>query len=80
MLVKNELCNGCEACVVACPIGAPVLDKDSNIIVKCDLCGGDSECVKWCSNETLILKEADLDSPAREAYMIKAAQCLQAIT
>ena len=72
--LEAEACNGCELCITACPIGALFLDKDSNIIAKCDHCGGDPECVKWCPHGTVILEEADLDSAARKAYMSKVAQ------
>lgn len=58
ILVNRELCNGCEACVVACPMGGIHLDKEENIVFLCDLCGGDPECVKWCSREALTVKES----------------------
>lgn len=79
VLLVAENCTGCEACIDACPIHAIVLDPDKNIALKCDLCGGDPECVKWCTRDTLTAREVDLQSAARKRYMEDAAKCLQAI-
>ena len=38
VLIDNELCIGCKACVEACPFGAMQFDEDREIAVKCDLC------------------------------------------
>ena len=35
-------------CVVACPFGNIYFDSVSTYPVKCDLCGGDPRCVKFC--------------------------------
>lgn len=78
VLLDAENCTGCEACIDACPLHALALDEGKAIVFKCDLCGGDPECVKWCTRGALILKEVEVDSPAREAYMDKARKCLQA--
>ncbi len=48
VVLNESLCSGCRACVVACPFGAVQVDPDGNIL-KCDLCGGDPTCVKYCS-------------------------------
>lgn len=72
-------CVGCGDCVSACPLQALFLDGDQGTVFKCDLCGGDPECVKWCSNEALIFKEVDLDSPERKAFLDKATHCLQTV-
>lgn len=70
-------CTGCELCVAVCPIGALVLNKNSNIISKCDQCGGDPECVKWCPHGAVVFKEVDLDSPVRKGYMTRAARIIR---
>lgn len=47
VVVQPAVCIGCLECVQACPFGAirvgPALE-----ILKCDLCGGDPQCVKYC--------------------------------
>lgn len=48
-VVLNEtLCSGCLVCVTACPFGAIQVSPEGEIL-KCDLCGGDPTCVKYCS-------------------------------
>ena len=43
-----KTCIGCHDCVVACPFGAMRIDPHDDQVFKCDLCGGDPECAKWC--------------------------------
>ena len=47
-LIDRQKCVGCGYCVSACPFGAMKLDKQKGKSYKCDLCGGDPECVKVC--------------------------------
>jgi carbon-monoxide dehydrogenase iron sulfur subunit len=50
MIVDSELCVGCQMCIVACPFGAVVLDRDQRQAIKCDLCGGvEPWCVRFCA-------------------------------
>ena len=46
MLVDNQKCTMCGACVKACPFGAIHVDK--NAVIICDLCGGEPRCIEWC--------------------------------
>ena len=55
VLVDNKKCVRCGTCVEACPYDAVWLNKKKNKIVKCNLCGGDPECVKWCPTMILSL-------------------------
>ena len=47
VVVKETECIGCLACVEACPFGAIRVGLDQEIL-KCDLCGGDPLCVRYC--------------------------------
>ena len=46
-------------CIIACPFGGPSIDPFDRSTVKCDLCDGDPECVKFCPNEALKFIPAD---------------------
>ena len=71
VIVDHELCIQCGACVRACVIGldqiAPEdklairLDTDNEIPLKCDLCEGDPQCVKFCPTEALVLTDAPVE-------------------
>lgn len=80
VLIDSKLCNGCEACLVVCPVNAVFFDKQKNLAFKCDLCGGDPECVKFCSRQALKLKETDFTSPDRKAFMTETSKLLSSVS
>ncbi len=45
--IDYDECTQCMACVDACPYGGIRASRE-NTVLKCDLCGGDPECVKFC--------------------------------
>jgi len=47
VIINESICIGCLACVDACPFGAIQVGPNREIL-KCDLCGGDPLCVKYC--------------------------------
>ena len=49
MVVDTDLCIACGMCNIACPLGGMSIDTDARHAVKCDLCGGDPLCVKFCA-------------------------------
>jgi Fe-S-cluster-containing dehydrogenase component len=53
VIIDQCKCIGCKICIMVCPFGAPSLDPIDRVIIKCDLCEGDPECVKLCPSETL---------------------------
>ncbi|MBI4296890.1 MAG: 4Fe-4S dicluster domain-containing protein [Chloroflexi bacterium] len=51
--VNYDLCIGCKMCVVVCPFGAMKFDPVSRKVAKCEQCGGDPTCVKFCETKAL---------------------------
>ncbi len=49
VVLVPELCTGCGECVEACPFEAIWLDQERGVALKCDLCGGDPACVRFCA-------------------------------
>lgn len=47
VVLNEEKCIGCRACVEACPFKAIQVGPEGEVL-KCDLCGGDPVCVKYC--------------------------------
>ncbi len=50
--LNREKCIQCMRCVEECPYDAIFSSKDKKII-KCDLCGGDPMCAKYCPAEAI---------------------------
>jgi len=53
MVLDDDRCVRCLACVAACPFGCSLHDGQNGIIVKCDLCGGDPVCAHFCPTKAL---------------------------
>lgn len=53
MVVNPNKCIGCRRCVYSCPFGGITVDPIMGVSSKCDLCGGDPKCVKFCSKGAL---------------------------
>ncbi len=49
-------CVNCRACVAACPFGCSLVDEVHDEVVKCDLCGGDPACARFCPTKALEYK------------------------
>lgn len=54
--VKNELCVGCALCEAACPFGHMQFDRELGLPLKCDLCGGNPACARFCPDRALELR------------------------
>ena len=49
VLTDRDLCISCGSCIRACPGQIPFLHPGDNKTTICDLCEGDPECVKVCT-------------------------------
>ncbi len=63
--IDANRCAGCKMCLLACPSGSIHFDKVELVSKKCDLCGGDPNCVKFCTSGALQFVEED------EAYSFR---------
>lgn len=52
VLIDDEKCDACLACVKVCPLNAIYLDPMGRLL-KCDLCKGAAKCVKVCPVKAL---------------------------
>ena len=65
VVVDEEMCTGCQACVGACPYGIITIDPVTLKAIKCDLCGGEEPaCVAICPSRVL----GALDAEAASEY------------
>ena len=56
MEIMAERCIGCKLCEAACPFGHIHFDQDLGLPLKCDLCGGNPSCARFCPHQALELR------------------------
>ena len=59
VVISYEVCIGCRSCVAVCPFGAINYNNIDKKVFKCDLCGGDPQCVRFCDMKAVDLVDAD---------------------
>lgn len=52
-IIDPAKCQACGECYAACPWDMIVYNEEKNVYTKCDLCGGDPQCVKYCPADAL---------------------------
>ena len=77
--VDPQRCAGCKMCLLACPSGNIHFNSERHIAMKCDLCGGDPNCVTFCISGALdFVEEEEAYAYRREAFDAKIIQLLAA--
>jgi len=51
--VDYNKCIGCRTCISVCPFGAIHFVSSDRKVIKCDLCDGDPQCVRFCEIEAV---------------------------
>ena len=76
--MREELCIGCKACILACPWAVPQWDETTGKAIKCDYCmdrvdqGLDPACVSGCTAHALSFTRPNKESDrVREEYARK---------
>ena len=64
--VDQGRCVGCRMCVLACPFGGMRYDAKAGKVMKCELCGGEPTCVKFCETQALQYIDAEAINISRQ--------------
>ncbi|MBW2368846.1 MAG: 4Fe-4S dicluster domain-containing protein [Deltaproteobacteria bacterium] len=82
--VDQEVCIGCRSCVNVCPFGAMNYNSDARKVFKCDLCGGQPQCVRFCEEKAVdyitagtVSAQKKRDGAARQSAAEKQAVGLE---
>jgi DMSO reductase iron-sulfur subunit len=76
VLVDEDKCNGCQACISACPYEAFIYNPEKDLVQKCTFCvhrvdqGLEPFCVSCCETEALSF--GDLNDPASKVSQLIA--------
>lgn len=71
VILRQDRCIGCRACTFVCPYGAINLDVEKQVMIKCDLCGGEPQCAKYCPKGALLYERAEvIDTLRRERNLL----------
>jgi len=71
-------CIGCRMCVMACPVGGITVTKEKQV-KKCDLCGGDPYCAKFCPTGAIVYQKVAKGSAGQKRKgAIKMIQLMHA--
>lgn len=62
VIIDYDVCIGCRTCVAVCPFGAMSYNIIDKKVFKCDLCGGDPQCVRFCAEKAIDYVDADVVS------------------
>jgi len=78
VVVDQDKCIGCGACIMSCPYGARTRNKELGVAQKCTFCvdlisqGKEPYCVSACHQRARIF--GDLDDPASEVSQLLVAE------
>ena len=78
VILDREACDGCQACVEACPYAAISFDEEKEIAEKCNLCvhrideGLEPFCVVCCEGQAIYF--GDLNDPETMAGHLKGSE------
>jgi carbon-monoxide dehydrogenase iron sulfur subunit len=80
VVLDEKRCIGCRMCIMVCPFGGVDYSVAEQKVVKCDLCGGEPECVKACVWDAIEYKEvSELGLEKRKKVARKLQQMMREV-
>lgn len=78
VITDEDACIGCQACIYACPLGAPVMNPDTGKTMSCDQCLDDEDgpaCARACTMQGALKYvpkyQASKDKASKFAWSMK---------
>lgn len=66
LVVDEDKCNNCGDCYEACPYDVIHEHPDRKVAFKCDLCGGEPQCIAFCQNKYVYAVDLKVDKMDKE--------------
>lgn len=66
VLPDPQKCVACKMCISACPFGNISFNPQKKQIVKCNLCGGNPRCAKYCPTQAIHYEEDTLANKSKK--------------
>lgn len=66
VLPDPKKCIACKLCISACPFGNISFNPKTKQIVKCNLCGGNPQCAKYCPTEVIHYEDNTMANKAKK--------------
>ena len=66
VVVDPKKCIGCKMCISACPLGNIHYNTRQKKIMKCNLCGSNPACVKYCPTRAIEYVDGTIENVTKK--------------
>ncbi len=70
IITIDDLCIRCRACAEACPYDA-IWFSPAGKLLRCDLCSGDPQCVRFCATGALSYEPPEAQHPEASGWILE---------
>jgi len=70
LVVDETHCTDCGECYGVCPTGVIHRHPEREVAFKCDLCGGEPQCIAFCQNPHVLAVDLKVDKLDRDVAVV----------